>query len=1194
MASPNTGQKAISRKVGDVVRSRRLALGLSQEQFAEHSGHHRTYIGFLERGERCPNIGTLERIAGALGMKISDLLKEAPFVFEVRIYQVANGSATLLDTLSQTAIDLVGITDSGFVYGSFEVGVGDRHAFRWRNGVFEDLGSPATGNIFANGGNERGELITSSHLRTGGQWVALTDVAVAINEHGQVAMTRQVGNPPTSNLYDYYLRETDGTSALINSLGEFVGENFLSRESRLLHTDKVLINQQPTYEAFDAVRVDSDGTTYALIDPEPNPGGTTEGDELRFIGAGINRYGEVAGYIYDINRTSEWAGVDPSGVGPATKVVLWRDGEFIIDDFFHPDGPTKDTKLLNITNSGRFSFESQVELFDPVTMVAQFETRNGLLIPDNDADGDVMPDDWEALHNLSVAGLDADGDGLTNLEEYIFLTDPNSVDSDGDTMTDEWEIRYGLDPNFASDTGVDQDNDGLTALEEFQLGTSPLDADTDNDGVDDGTEVTNGTDPVDSDADGLADAWEQLHFGDIVTYDGTNDPDGDGLDNATEFALGTDPNSTDSDGDGMPDDWEVDNLLDPATAADAILDPDGDGLSNLTEYLLGTDPHVPDSDGDGFNDGAEVNAGANPDDSDNTPDSPPVFTFEEVGAKFGYEVTPSPGFVVFDVLGTASALDGTTPFELEDSYLAEFHDNSIYDPTLANYNQRFQSIAGSTTVSSSISLTGVGSPSLTDVGSWADTATPPFSNIEAFSTTNFDIFGFAFTAGSQMKVVRLKSSPAPKKDIEKLYLLVHERAQFGAAFPLEFVDATPITLHFQAGSTISSDAAVLNPNVEENFVNKLTLVPVEFLQPKLDENGDPLPTGEFEEPEEIRICRFRDAFNSPSQFKNNFIDGDRDRFIIHIPGLNYSENKIKIKLAVKSILGEELDNPTEIELTKTGNIYNSEPMILVMDSPDDKFDPNTVWNPSNPTAETDNLLNDHTHFAELNSKIELEFVDLISGSTITKDVLNTKKVVNLLVYPIIPNGQIYYHNVGWDKRIKKDLKVMKEIYNAIGISFISGLDPRPATTIIDSFYADDGEFDYAFNDGIVPAVRENFVEVYGSGWTNGAETLTAFYIDAKLVRNYSDKEDEEDFGFSVRGRGYMFVSLVDSRLNTLAHEMGHALGVLHIRDKGGFVDLTPIHKLMVDRATYALNFKKDAKRITKAGEKIMLDSKYAK
>jgi uncharacterized repeat protein (TIGR01451 family) len=49
----------------------------------------------------------------------------------------------------------------------------------------------------------------------------------------------------------------------------------------------------------------------------------------------------------------------------------------------------------------------------------------------------------------------------------------------------------------------------------------------------------------------------------------------------------------DTDGDGMWDDWELANRLDPRDATDAALDPDGDGHTNLQEFLSGTDPNDP-------------------------------------------------------------------------------------------------------------------------------------------------------------------------------------------------------------------------------------------------------------------------------------------------------------------------------------------------------------------------------------------------------------------------------------------------------------------------------------------------------------------------------------------------------------------------------------------------------------------------
>jgi len=47
----------------------------------------------------------------------------------------------------------------------------------------------------------------------------------------------------------------------------------------------------------------------------------------------------------------------------------------------------------------------------------------------------------------------------------------------------------------------------------------------------------------------------------------------------------------DTDRDGMPDEWEEDNGLNPHNPGDARRDRDGDGASNLTEYYLQRDPN---------------------------------------------------------------------------------------------------------------------------------------------------------------------------------------------------------------------------------------------------------------------------------------------------------------------------------------------------------------------------------------------------------------------------------------------------------------------------------------------------------------------------------------------------------------------------------------------------------------------------
>ena len=61
---------------GGRVRARRSELGLSQEQLAEASGLHRTYVGSLERGERNVALVNILRLAKGLGIDPGELVRD--------------------------------------------------------------------------------------------------------------------------------------------------------------------------------------------------------------------------------------------------------------------------------------------------------------------------------------------------------------------------------------------------------------------------------------------------------------------------------------------------------------------------------------------------------------------------------------------------------------------------------------------------------------------------------------------------------------------------------------------------------------------------------------------------------------------------------------------------------------------------------------------------------------------------------------------------------------------------------------------------------------------------------------------------------------------------------------------------------------------------------------------------------------
>lgn len=69
--------------------------------------------------------------------------------------------------------------------------------------------------------------------------------------------------------------------------------------------------------------------------------------------------------------------------------------------------------------------------------------------------------------------------------------------------------------------------------------------------------------------------------------------------------LDVDVSKIDSDGDGIPDAWEEKHGLNPSDPSDGNKDPDNDGVTNIKEYQKGTDPKDADTDNDGHNDGED-------------------------------------------------------------------------------------------------------------------------------------------------------------------------------------------------------------------------------------------------------------------------------------------------------------------------------------------------------------------------------------------------------------------------------------------------------------------------------------------------------------------------------------------------------------------------------------------------------------
>ena len=63
--------------LGMAIKAQRASLGISQEELAHRAGLHRTYVSDLERGARNPSIESIEKLAGALQVSVSNLFEGA-------------------------------------------------------------------------------------------------------------------------------------------------------------------------------------------------------------------------------------------------------------------------------------------------------------------------------------------------------------------------------------------------------------------------------------------------------------------------------------------------------------------------------------------------------------------------------------------------------------------------------------------------------------------------------------------------------------------------------------------------------------------------------------------------------------------------------------------------------------------------------------------------------------------------------------------------------------------------------------------------------------------------------------------------------------------------------------------------------------------------------------------------------------
>jgi hypothetical protein len=289
---------------------------------------------------------------------------------------------------------------------------------------------------------------------------------------------------------------------------------------------------------------------------------------------------------------------------PNVEALMVKDDMLIV-------GYSEGCLLLNISNPSSITeIDSYINLYP----FNDFTMYNNLLFCANGVNG------LEILNMTNnqlaqVSGLDTAGSARDILLEndLIYLA----------TQTNGIEVINKSNINNPIDVGGYQQKrvDGLAKKGQYIVscswdnGVLILALDSDSDTITDDDEIDIwGTDPfnADSDFDDMPDNFEiDNNLNPLNSSDAIEDPDEDGLTNLEEYLQvffydeSTDPFDFDTDNDLMPDGWEVENRIDPTLKNDYV-DSDLDNLTNYEEYLNGTDPRDRDTDDDDADDGLEV------------------------------------------------------------------------------------------------------------------------------------------------------------------------------------------------------------------------------------------------------------------------------------------------------------------------------------------------------------------------------------------------------------------------------------------------------------------------------------------------------------------------------------------------------------------------------------------------------------
>ncbi|MFH0815269.1 MAG: PKD domain-containing protein [Methanobacteriota archaeon] len=344
-------------------------------------------------------------------------------------------------------------------------------------------------------------------------------------------------------------------------------------------------------------------------------------------------------------------GLDTDGDGLSNSVED-ADGDGAIDGDTNNNGIIDYGEIWHETNPNNPDSDGDGlwdgDEIDPITIHKDaYETKFPSDPKLKNSDSDTLDDRQEAIYQSNPKLKHSDNDGLDDAQEIAFGCSPTNPDSDvingmmvGDGLYDGWVDTNGDGVYNAGEPKGELGDPDLGYA--GGLGTDPHDPDMDNDGLRDGWEDTNGdgwyqpgetwgeignslqglggygTSPTDedSDNDGINDGPESIYW---LTQTGTravdsigtllNNPnsDGDGWTDGEEInTYFTNPGLTSTDSDGVPDDCDIDPLVNTQVTlkiteieAKDDVDPNNDPADffircNINGVLFGRNPTIND------------------------------------------------------------------------------------------------------------------------------------------------------------------------------------------------------------------------------------------------------------------------------------------------------------------------------------------------------------------------------------------------------------------------------------------------------------------------------------------------------------------------------------------------------------------------------------------------------------------------